>query len=78
MCFATYSVFVFSHAEDLDPEEGEGDVDSQLSGQAGGDIFQFSFQPKKRGDISVQPLDPYDLTLTLAPYLRIVARSRER
>merc|ERR1719397_2155887 len=24
-----------SHAEDLDPEEGEGDVDSQLSGQAG-------------------------------------------
>ena len=48
MCFSTYSVFVFSHAEDLDPEEGEGDVDSQLSGQAGGDIFQFSVQPKKK------------------------------
>ena len=48
MCFATYSVFVFSHAEDLDPEEGEGDVDSQLSGQGGGDIFQFSVQPKKK------------------------------
>ena len=39
MCFATYSVFVFSHAEDLDPEEGEGDVDSQLSGQQGGEPF---------------------------------------
>ena len=50
MCSATCSVLLFSHAEDLDPEEGEGDVDSQLSGQQGGETFQ----------------PPFDLTLTLA------------
>ena len=43
MCSATYSVLLFSHAEDLDPEEGEGDVDSQLSGQQGGETFFFFF-----------------------------------
>ena len=35
--FRQFCCFFFSHAEDLDPEEGEGDVDSQLSGQQGGE-----------------------------------------
>ena len=34
-----YHFFGFSHAEDLDPEEGEEDVDSQLSGQQGGEKY---------------------------------------
>ena len=34
---SVFYLFFSSHAEDLDPEEGEGDVDSQLSGQQGGE-----------------------------------------
>merc|ERR1719394_1917411 len=43
-----------SHAEDLDPEEGEEDVDSQLSGQQG-ELLQGVEKGSERGNVGQNP-----------------------